>query len=145
MAAFIRGQCWGLPFLIYMNFVAANTNITYKCKIFADNLKIYIKINITSSAQPNLSTMQRDMTFLVSRAESWELMINADKIVALRLSYDIEPTAGTCYHMKGSPIQFLTLPLTSECCFILLLNFISTFTVLPTRLLHYFQLFEKHT
>lgn len=93
-------------FLIYINFVA--NNFTCKHKIFPDDLKIYLKLNLNaSSILPDLSVMQRDIDLLVSRAESWGLKINSDKTVALRFSRGTMPNPAPCYYMNGSPIHFV--------------------------------------
>lgn len=58
-------------FLIYINFVAHG--LTCKYKIFADDLKIYQKINKTTPSLTllDIASVQRDVDLLVSRAESW--------------------------------------------------------------------------
>ena len=73
-----------LLFLVYVNFLPSS--ITSNCKIFADDLKIYLRIRHGSvhDTALDLSTCQRDINALVAMADSWGLRLNAGKCVVLR-------------------------------------------------------------
>ena len=73
-----------LLFLIFINFLPAS--IICNCKIFADDLKIYLKVRRTPllDTAADISACQRDIDTLVSVAGSWGLHLNVGKCVVLR-------------------------------------------------------------
>lgn len=73
-----------LLFLVYVNNVPCD--ILSKCKIFADDLKLYLNIrhNSTSEMLRDVSSCQKDINSIVSTAESWGLTLNPAKCAVLR-------------------------------------------------------------
>lgn len=73
-----------LLFLIYINNLPVS--ITNNCKLFADDLKIYLKVasNTSLSLARDLSSCQRDIDQICEVAASWGLKLNAEKCVVLR-------------------------------------------------------------
>ena len=73
-----------LLFLIYVNYLPES--ITNRCKLFADDLKIYLKITSDHchSLAVDLSSCQRDIDRICQVAGSWGLKLNAEKCVVLR-------------------------------------------------------------
>ena len=101
-----------LLFLIHVNYLPSY--IRNLCKIFADDLKLYLKIRaatITSLAV-GVSSCQRDIDIIVRVAESWGLFFNISKCVGMRfhrrwVDWD---TLGALnrYYLKGQEIKFVT-------------------------------------
>lgn len=73
-----------LLFLIYVNFLPSY--IQSKCKFFADDLKIYLKLrsNSHSSLAADVNICQRDIDEVHRVADSWGLHLNLTKCAVLR-------------------------------------------------------------
>ena len=73
-----------LLFLVYVNHLPSS--IRQNCKIFADDLKIYLKICPSSpmSLATGASSCQHDIDNIYSVATSWGLDLNREKCVVLR-------------------------------------------------------------
>ena len=70
---------------LFLFYIFITPDFSCKYKIFADDLKIYLKTDFSSSyTLHNLSYMQRGIDLLVSETKSWRLKINTDKTVAIR-------------------------------------------------------------
>ncbi len=74
-------------FLIFINFIV--NGICCKYKIFADDLKIYLKVRKSSLLHTfsDLVWAQRDIDLLNSRGKSWGLRMNVQKCVAIRFQH----------------------------------------------------------
>lgn len=100
-----------LLFLIYVNNVPSE--ISCKCKIFADDLKLYLNIRHRSILELlcDVSKCQRDINSIVTTAESWGLRLNSDKCVVLRFKGTnknweaLDPYSD--YYIKNSQIKFV--------------------------------------
>ena len=68
-------------FLIYINHVASNLTCSYK--IFADDLKIYMKLD-RNAPHASAASLQEDINLLYSTAASWGLAMNFRKCAVLR-------------------------------------------------------------
>lgn len=73
-----------LLFLLYVNHLP--TSVQNNCKIFADDLKIYLKYSASSALSLALGTSscQNDIDQISSVANSWGLDLNREKCVVLR-------------------------------------------------------------
>ncbi|KAK3857056.1 hypothetical protein Pcinc_036668 [Petrolisthes cinctipes] len=73
-----------LLFLIYINHIPSY--IRSKCKFFADDLKLYMKIrhNATHPLAVDLSSLQKDIDNISRVAASWGLNFNPNKCVVIR-------------------------------------------------------------
>ena len=71
-------------FLVFINHVASG--LACKYKIFADDLKIYMKINHTTASDytSDVGLCQTDIVTLQTRASSWGLKLNQDKCAVIR-------------------------------------------------------------
>ena len=100
-----------LLFLIYINYLPAY--IKSNCKIFADDLKIYLSIrNSLPSMVGDLLQCQRDINMIVKVAGSWGLELNPSKCSVLRFcrnrAYNLLDDLGTVcsYHLASADIPF---------------------------------------
>ena len=99
-------------FLIYVNFLAHG--ILCKFYIFADDLKIYLRIryyDITSTVI-DLSAGQHDVDLVNSTAKSWGLSMNADKCAVMRFQRGDRIDwsslgAYSSYYLDNVPIRFV--------------------------------------
>ena len=73
-----------LLFLIYVNDLPFH--IKSKCKVFADDFKIYLsaKLDDPVAASIHVLNCQRDINTLIEISRSWGLELNADKCSVLR-------------------------------------------------------------
>ena len=101
-----------LLFLIHINFLPSY--IRNNCKIFADDLKLYLKIRSVSIASLaiGVTSCQRDIDRIVLVAKSWGLAFNESKCVAMRLhrrnlEWD-ELGAINRYYMNGKEITLVS-------------------------------------
>ena len=71
-------------FLIYINYLPSL--ISSKCKLFADDLKIYLRLRRDSDLHlaQDLSFCQRDIDLIFKASESWGLNFNTGKCAVLR-------------------------------------------------------------
>ena len=92
-------------FLVFINHIANTLNSSYK--IFADDLKVYIKIGHDSDADYALSSQlfQRDITALQEISTSWDLRLNEEKCVVMRFQRKSHPPPPPVYYIGGSPIR----------------------------------------
>ena len=92
-------------FLVFINHIASTLTSSYK--IFADDLKIYMKMGHTDTDYVHSSQMcQRDITALQHTSTSWDLRLNKEKCVALRFqrrSHPLPPPPE--YYIGSSPIR----------------------------------------
>ena len=103
-----------LLFLVYVNHLPSF--LTAKCKFFADDLKIYLKVrheNVLDMAL-DLSSCQHDINNIVAVAESWGLHLNRNKCNVIRfgrrrgmLNCNGAGSLGI-YNINGSDIPFST-------------------------------------
>ena len=73
-----------LLFLLFVNYLP--TYIISKCKLFADDLKIYLKIRHSNiiNVSSDLYSCQKDIDTIVHVASSWGLQLNAEKYCVVR-------------------------------------------------------------
>ena len=99
-------------FLIYVNFLARGI----KCKfyIFADDLKIYLRIRFcdASSTLVDLAAAQHDINLIISTAKSWGLNMNPEKCVVMRFQRGDRidwRTLGvySAYYLDNVPLRFV--------------------------------------
>ena len=57
-------------------------NLSCKCKIFADDIKLYLSFEVTDSS--GVASLQADIDRVVTAGMSWNLKLNPDKCVVLR-------------------------------------------------------------
>ena len=103
-----------LLFLVYVDHLPSF--LTAKCKFFADDLKIYLKVrheNVLDMAL-ELSSCQHDLNNIVAVAESWGLHLNRNKCNVIRfgrrrgmLNCNGAGSLGI-YNINGSEIPFST-------------------------------------
>ena len=96
-----------LLFLVYINQLPSF--IRSQCKVFADDLKIYLKLSrdIEREDMSDWNVCQNDIDCLVNAAESWGLTLNCDKCMVMRFQRshrrNIYPES---YFINGSPVPF---------------------------------------
>ena len=96
-----------LLFLVYINQLPSF--ILSRCKIFADDLKIYLKLSrdVQSGGVVSENVCQNDIDCLVDAAESWGLALNCDKCMVMRFQRSHrEQTHPQSYYIHGNPIPF---------------------------------------
>ena len=101
-----------LLLLIYVNHLPVS--IVNNCKLFADDLKIYLKVSSdnSSSLVRDLSSCQHDIDQICAVAVSWGLKLNSDKCVVVRFQRgsinwnDVGPLS--VYNINGKPIKTIT-------------------------------------
>ena len=99
-----------LLFLIYVNDLPFH--IRSKCKVFADDFKIYLSAKLTNPVEATLHVLncQRDINTLIDVSRSWGLEMNVDKCSVMRFQrkffdWDLLGVLG-CYYIEDSPISF---------------------------------------
>ena len=92
-------------FLVFVNNIASNLVCQYK--IFADDLKMYLKIRHDSPANhaQDSQVCQRDITTLHRTAAAWCLNLNLDKCVVIRFKRKMHVLNSPCYYLDQSKIQ----------------------------------------
>ena len=98
-----------LLFIIYVNHIPSL--IRSRCKFFADDLKIYLKIRYSPDEfREDFATCQADIEIINSVAKSWGLFFNIDKcsVLSFRRRRHPSPEAGSPspYLLDGHPILF---------------------------------------
>ena len=95
-------------FLIYINHIAVN--LSRKYKIFADDLKIYMKVShdSTASYESDISASQKDIDILIATSRSWGLTINKEKCAVMRFQRKFHHSPAPQYLIDSSPIPFVT-------------------------------------
>ena len=91
-------------FLIFISNI--DQTIISKCVLFADDLKIYMKI--PKHSEKRLMTqisIQEDVTSLYITAKSWGLYLNTDKCCVLHFQRQCRSTDYFQYHINGTPIK----------------------------------------
>ena len=92
-------------FIIFVNHLPSF--LSNKCKLFADDLKLYLKVRHSSAQQlaTDLSSCQQDIDVLNRAAKSWGLVFNSDKCVTLRFcrgNPDLSSVGSlSTYNMEG--------------------------------------------
>ena len=94
-------------FLLFVNHIASK--LTCKYKIFADDLKIYMKIcdPMTSDYHSNALQCQADISLLHKTVQSWGFHLNRDKCVVLRFERRHHCLPSPSYVVEGDTIQFV--------------------------------------
>ncbi len=97
-------------FLIFINFIV--NGISCKYKIFADDLKIYLKVCRSSLLHTfsDLVGAQRDINLLNSTGKSWGLCMNIQKCVTIRFQHGSRVDwdslwAYSPYYLDNEPYQ----------------------------------------
>ena len=92
-------------FLVFVNNIASDLVCQYK--IFADDLKIYLKIRHDSPANHahDSQVCQRDITTLQHTAASWCLKLNQKKCVVMRFQRKLHDLPTPRYYIDQSLIQ----------------------------------------
>ena len=90
-------------FLVFINHLGATLSSHYK--IFADDLKIYMRAMRSSTSNHDQSSelCQKDITTLNNTSASWDLRLNHDKCVVMRFQRTSQPPP--VYHIGESPIR----------------------------------------
>ena len=92
-------------FIIFVNHMPSF--LSNKCKLFADDLKLYLKVRHSSAQQlaTDLSSCQQDIDVLNRAAKSCGLVFNSDKCVTLRFcrgNPDLSSVGSlSTYNMEG--------------------------------------------
>ena len=100
-----------LLFLVYVNFLPES--LSCSCKVFADDLKIYLPISGSSILERtrNLSKCQHDIDLIYDAAKSWGLSFSVDKCAVLRFERGVTSWAdvGTLanYYVNGAQLKFV--------------------------------------
>ena len=89
-------------FLVYINHIVAN--LSCKCKIFADDLKIYMQVGDGQSYQADQMVLQRDIETLHETAKSWGLYMNLKKCSILRFQRRFHDVPLPTYVLGGEAI-----------------------------------------
>ena len=94
-------------FLVFVNHIAANLSCKYK--IFADDLKIYMKMNHSSHDEykASINSSQKDIDTLLSTSCSWGLKINQEKCAVMRFKRKSHQFPPPRYLIDHSPIPFV--------------------------------------
>ena len=92
-------------FLVFVNHIANDLACQYK--IFADDLKIYMKIRHDTPANHahDSQACQNDITTLQHTAASWRLQLNQKKCVVMRFQRKMHALPPPCYYINQSVIQ----------------------------------------
>ena len=92
-------------FLIFVNCIADHLSCSYK--IFADDLKIYMRVRHDSDANLTSDTnlCQHDITTLQNVATSWNLKLNEGKCAVLRFKRKSHVLPPPQYYINQSPIR----------------------------------------
>jgi len=99
----IQGSVIGpLMFLVYINdLVEILASFNIKVKLFADDVKLYVKIvNITNAVE-----LQKALSALVAWADEWQLSISIDKCCVLHLG---KATIVNQFHIKDIPLPLVS-------------------------------------
>ena len=88
-------------FLLYINHIASNLTCSYK--IFADDLKIFMKLE-NDGPQVSAEYLQRDIDTLHSTAGSWGLTMNLQKCAVLHYRRRFHVQVPIIYSLNGSTI-----------------------------------------
>ena len=100
-----------LLFIIFVNHLPSS--ITTECKFFADDLKIYFRVQHRKSCGLlDLSLVQRNIDTIFQVASSWGLYLNSEKTCAMRFSRGgafVSPVNPdhSGYHIGGMAIPFV--------------------------------------
>ena len=101
-----QGSVMGpILFLIFVNHIASHLLCRYK--IFADDLKIYMKISHDPPSHHMRDTQlcQEDISTLHRTASSWGLKLNESKCAVIRFQRKSHSLPPPRYHIDQSPIQ----------------------------------------
>ena len=92
-------------FLVFINHLGTNLSSSYK--IFADDLKTYMKIAHSSeTAYAHSSQLcQRDITVLQQISSSWDLRLNQDKCVVMRFQSKAHSLPPPIYSIGDLPVR----------------------------------------
>jgi len=92
-------------FLIFVNNIAANLTCQYK--IFADDLKMYMRIrhDCVSHHQEDLRLCQEDINTLCHTASSWNLKLNRDKCAVIRFHRKCRDIPPPVYYIDQGVIK----------------------------------------
>ena len=92
-------------FLLFINHIASK--LTCKYKIFADDLKIYMKVSDPAMLDHDrkVHQCQSDISMLNDTAQSWGLHLNKDKCVVLRFQRRFHHLPSPSYQIDGDVIQ----------------------------------------
>ena len=93
-------------FLLYINHVVSE--LSCSCKIFADDIKIYLGFPVSDEAVAS-NLLQRNVDMLVMTSASWNLSINSSKCAVVRFSHrncSLPFSGESPYNVNGSPIIF---------------------------------------
>ena len=95
-------------FLIFVNHIAATLLCEYK--IFADDLKMYLKLSHTDHAcyQTNTHRAQQDIDSLLRIASSWGLRVNESKCAIMRFKRRFHDFPAPEYVIASSPIPYVS-------------------------------------
>ena len=88
-------------FLLYINHIASNLTCSYK--VFADDLKIFMKLDKVSPLT-SAHDLQRDIDLLHTTASSWGLAMNFQKCAVLHFRRKFHTLTPTSYTLNGDMI-----------------------------------------
>ena len=91
--------------LLFVNHIASRLTCHYK--MFADDLKIYMKLcdSVALDCHINVQQCQADISLLNRTAQSWGLHLNKDKCVAIRFQRRHQHLPIPSFHIDGDRIQ----------------------------------------
>ena len=97
-----------LLFIIYINHLVSG--LTCNCKIFADDLKIYLSFPCNNETDLQTSLLQTNIDHLVQTSSSWGLRLNHNKCAVMRFgSGRVFVREGTSpYKIEGVFIDFVS-------------------------------------
>ena len=92
-------------FLIFVNHIASNLTCQYK--IFADDLKIYMKICHNSAVDylNDSQLCQADISMLQCAASSWSLKLNQEKCAIIRFQRKSHTVPAPCYYIDQTLLK----------------------------------------
>ena len=92
-------------FLLYVNHIASKLTCCYK--IFADNLKIYMKIcdGAALDYDDKVQQCQSDISLLNRTSKSWGLNLNKEKCAVIRFQRKYHNLPSPSYHIDGERIR----------------------------------------
>ena len=93
-------------FLLFINHVAANLSCKYM--IFADDLKVYTRIDPCDTSEEQANAFQEDVRRLNETADSWGLKMNLKKTVALRFRRRFHPVTPPLYMLGDRVIPVVS-------------------------------------